>query len=612
MAVAAVLAFHGGFGWASGGYLGVSVFFTLSGFLITRLLLAEHERTGRIDLVRFATRRARRLLPASCACVAAILLATQLGAFDEVANLRRDLFGAVSQLANWAQLTSGRSYAEIFAAGASPVEHFWSLAIEEQFYLVWPLAFALVWARRSPAVRLRLAVAAFALLAVVPAVVARVWSADAAYLSTPARLAELFAGVVLAMVLQHRQVPAWLAWVAPAALVVFVALTVLTPSGHGWAYQGGLPLFALLSAALVAGLQVDGPAQRLLARRPLVAVGAVSYGLYVFHWPIFLLADAHPLGLHGGPLFLAKCVASGSAAVISYWLLERPIRRRAPRPRTTFAPAFGAIAVLVLAAAAIAPGPAPALGHVEASTAEKARIEPLPAGAPGLGTGPVPARPVRILVVGDSTGEVMGAGLVEWAAAHPSLAQVDVEALPACGLVTGGHYLDFLDQYRKACDERLEALPGDYERLHPDVVVVVIAAADTWDRRWGDGPGLRPTDPTYRTHIEDGYRTFFDAAVDADVPHVVWLRPAQIGTEPKYADPSFGDGGQALVQRTVEAAVERHPGRVEVLDFRSWFEGTAYPHDQAIRPDGVHLIPEVAARVATDWFGPNLVRIALR
>jgi len=142
LAVAAVLAFHGGASWMTGGYVGVSVFFTLSGYLITSLLLAEHDSTGTVALGPFYARRMKRLLPASLVCLALVLGAAALGAFDSVTTLRRDSLGALLQVANWVKLFGDASYADLTNATlgrVGPLEHYWSLAIEEQFYWVWPL-----------------------------------------------------------------------------------------------------------------------------------------------------------------------------------------------------------------------------------------------------------------------------------------------------------------------------------------------------------------------------------------------------------------------------------------------------------------------------------------
>jgi len=143
LAVAGVVAFHAGFSWATGGFLGVSTFFTLSGFLITSLLVAERASTGRIALGAFWARRARRLLPASLATLLGVAaLASWLATPEQLADLRGDVLGALFYVANWRFILDGQSYGELFAT-PSPVLHFWSLAIEEQLYIFFPLVVVL-------------------------------------------------------------------------------------------------------------------------------------------------------------------------------------------------------------------------------------------------------------------------------------------------------------------------------------------------------------------------------------------------------------------------------------------------------------------------------------
>ncbi len=142
VALLAVLFFHGGFSWAKGGFLGVSTFFTLSGFLITLLLVLEFSTHGRVDLRRFWGRRYRRLMPASLLCLAGVVVFGWLVATPgQLANLRGDVLASLFYVANWRFIITQQSYAQLFAA-PSPVLHFWSLAIEEQFYLVFPLVVA--------------------------------------------------------------------------------------------------------------------------------------------------------------------------------------------------------------------------------------------------------------------------------------------------------------------------------------------------------------------------------------------------------------------------------------------------------------------------------------
>ena len=211
LAVMAVLLFHGEVAGFGGGYLGVSVFFTLSGFLITSLLAAETEAKGSVGLGAFYSRRARRLLPASVLLVVLVMIASVVTDwFDAVADLRVQIIGSLLQVANWVFLASDGSYQELLqqaAGAASPLEHYWSLAIEEQFYWLWPLAFVGLWKLgRTPRGRLVLLGAVTAVFVVVAPVTAAVWGGDAAYWASPARAAEILFGAFLALALAGRTV----------------------------------------------------------------------------------------------------------------------------------------------------------------------------------------------------------------------------------------------------------------------------------------------------------------------------------------------------------------------------------------------------------------------
>ncbi|RQX06450.1 acyltransferase family protein, partial [Micromonospora globispora] len=211
LAVAAVLAFHGGVAALPGGFLGVDAFFVLSGFLITSLLLAEHRDAGRIDLVAFWGRRVRRLLPALLLVLVVVLLVSrQLMPGTELGALRWDALAALGYVANWRMANRGGDY---FAAtgSPSPLQHTWSLGIEEQFYLVWPLLLIvlLAWAAR----RRRLGVALLVILvgAVGSALAAALLFApdavDRVYYGTDTRAVALLVGAALAVLLARR-VPA--------------------------------------------------------------------------------------------------------------------------------------------------------------------------------------------------------------------------------------------------------------------------------------------------------------------------------------------------------------------------------------------------------------------
>ena len=341
VAVALVVLFHLDLGLFTGGYLGVSVFFTLSGFLITSLLLERHARTGSLDLGRFYVRRIRRLVPASTATLCAIVVVSGLGGFVSTARSRGDLVAAALNVFNWRELTAGRAYADLFT-GDSPVAHFWSLAIEEQFYVVWPLLLLglLRLGRLTPSRVTFISTALF----IAAAAASLTGSSSAAYFASWSRAAEILAGAALAGTLaSHGRVPTWCRHLALPALTVIVVLSALTPAADGWAYAGGLPWFSLVSVAVIAGLLTPGPMTSTLAVVPLVALGRVSYGVYLVHWPVFVLVDGDWTGLEGLFLVLVRLGITTMLSVGMYVWIERPIRS-GDRPMR-LAIAFGAVAV---------------------------------------------------------------------------------------------------------------------------------------------------------------------------------------------------------------------------------------------------------------------------
>ncbi len=257
LAVFAVLCFHAGFGWAVGGYLGVSTFFTLSGFLITSLLLAERHATSTISLRAFWGRRLRRLLPASLAALIVVLIYAALaGSGAQQRNLGGGVTSALLDVSNWYFIFSHTSYADLFAA-PSPVLHFWSLAIEEQFYLLFPLlAFGLL-ARLGLRRRGFGGVVAALMAGSLAATLFLGYSHDRIYFGTDTRAFELLAGCLLAVVVSgrhrisatlHRPGPtrSAVAAVGTAGLIGAVLLWMTTPQTTDWLYRGGLS--ALLAA----------------------------------------------------------------------------------------------------------------------------------------------------------------------------------------------------------------------------------------------------------------------------------------------------------------------------------------------------------------------------
>ena len=673
LAVAAVLLFHAEIAGFDGGYLGVSVFFTLSGYLITSLLVHEHDRTGRIALGAFYARRVRRLLPASAVCLGAVIaIATTTEVFAGVADLRRQIVGSILQVANWVFLAGEGSYQQIFqqTGGArSPLEHFWSLAIEEQFYWVWPPTMLLLLGRvRTRRARIAALVTVTAVFAAAAPVVAVVWGADAAYWATPARIAEILLGALLAVVLAGRTVPARVAWLAPVALAALGVCVATFPASSGPAYDGWLPLVAVGSAALVLGLQVPGPVRAALSLAPVVWLGRISYGVYLYHWPIYVILDEQRTGLDRPVLVPLQLATTLVVAQVSYLAIEQPIRRakRIPLPATFGTGAVATAAVAVLAVT-IVPKPlgeywladdaaveaasievvgadleplaplatvptieattAPTLAPARPSTtAADASVAPATApttAAPAPSTTPPPStepplpelsRPVRIVVAGDSTARATGAGLIYWANDRPELAQVEVVGAPGCGFLRGGERRE--NGFRPAPEGCVpyvsEELPGRVAEVQPDVVMMMVTTWDIVDHRWEDGVERTPSDPVFRERLQADYEAITDRLLAAGAGSVAWVKPPI----PNILWQDLGTGQEeperhAVLGEVLDSIASERPDDVGVVDLRTWLEESGRAEIREVRPDGVHFDPVAAVAVATDWLGERLIRIAV-
>ena len=641
VAVTVVLFFHARLGWMQGGYLGVSVFFTLSGFLITSLLLAEHAATGTVKASAFYTRRARRLLPASLVCLSLVCVLAAAGAFDGITKLRRDVLGALFQVFNWVKLGSGETYADITAAQAGlrrPLDHYWSLAIEEQFYWVWPLVFLglLAWCRRRRTTPLFTVGVLVAVFSVAAPVIAMVWGPDAAYWASPARIAEILFGALVACVVAERGVAqraldSRVGWLAPAGLVAIIVGCVLFPDGHGPAYQGALPLVGAVSALTIFGLQVPSVARSLLSARPLVLLGRISYGVYLYHWPVFVLVDRQAWNLPSVLDVALKWAITLAVATVSYVAVERPVRRSERLvPRLTLVGALtatAAVAALVLMIPVTSKYYGVDSGQAQAASIATGSVAPLvPASSSSLPTStstatapstlpPVPPRPVRVVVVGDSTAEATGAGLVAWAAANPAMAQVELVTGAGCGLVLVGHQdLAFGPRdVEKECGPYVhDVIPSKVRALQPDVVVVISTVWDVLDRQLvAGGPTLSPTDPDLEAAMKYSLAAFTDSLLSLGVSRVVWLRePVPLPTPTATIDQQSDPARHAVLHRVIDQLAEGRPA-VRVLDLAGWVDNNGLAADESARPDKVHWTTAAATRIATEFLGPAVVREAL-
>ena len=367
LAVVAVMLYHADHDWLPGGYLGVEVFFVISGYLITLLLIGEHERTGRVDLRQFWLRRFRRLLPALFVMMAAVMVYVTAAYPVARGQTRGDFLGGLLYVSNWYQIIVGQGY----AAGEAfvPLRHLWSLAVEEQFYLLWPLVMVAILARagrsgrRLPMVGFRLILVSVA-IAVLTAVLfvsgpvplacseevsKGYWNIlgrcisvnDTLYLSSITRAGGLMLGAGFAMLWRPAAVSRGplrdkarrldvLAVLAVAALVVLFRVMHLFEGGayNGWLFRGGFLLVGVLTLLVIAAVSHQFAATGPLLGNPVFLwIGTRSYGLYLYHWPVYqAIRKESQIGLSLSEWLVAMAITA-LVTEASYRFVEMPIRR---------------------------------------------------------------------------------------------------------------------------------------------------------------------------------------------------------------------------------------------------------------------------------------------
>jgi len=393
LAVAAVLLYHGGISWVPGGFLGVDVFFAISGYLITSLLLVEVASTGGVALGAFWRRRARRLLPAVGALLVGVSVVALVGAQDAVHRLRGDVLAALTWSSNWWQIVRGETYFESF--GRPPLlRHLWSLAVEEQLYIVLPIALGVLARRGWLARRRRLAAVVLLGAAGSAALLHVLWDPldpSRAWFGTDTRAAALLVGVAFALLWPMAERRRWagrarrsidaLALASMAGLGVLVlSVGDRDPFLHRW----GFALTALFAGTLV--VAVTSPSsrvQRYLGIRPLRWLGTRSYAVYLWHWPVFVMTrPGVDVTLDGWRLFALRLLVTGVLAELSWRVVEQPVRTgsltrswlalRRPVRRRVAMTAASATVVLVAAVAAGLTGSGPERPELLVTSASEA------------------------------------------------------------------------------------------------------------------------------------------------------------------------------------------------------------------------------------------------
>ena len=504
-AVIAVLLFHAD--KLSGGYLGVDLFFVLSGYLITSLLLAEAGSTGTVRLLGFWARRARRLLPALFLVLAFVgVYASVIAAPSELHRIRADALATLAYVANWRFVFGKFDYFALFAS-PSPLNHTWSLAIEEQFYLVWPLVFVgvLVWGRRHEhgepatpnATARRMFWVSLVLACGSAALALGLWAtsqnATRIYYGTDTRAASILLGAALG---------AFLAWRGPASTrrarfavesSAVVGVGVLAVAWYRLSganlYRGGLLACAVAGVAVIAAAAHPrpGPVARVLSFAPFVGLGIISYGLYLWHWPIYLWLNADRVGVDGWPLFAVRMAVTLPVALTSFFLVERPIRRGALKASTLRWVTPLAATALVAVTFATTAGYVPETSSSEAGVSNSTDAAHLARAHTGTR---------RLMVVGNSVAYFLAAEGFSKLTAKPPLVALNA-GLVSC-VYPDGERLRFESFGRGLapipCDQGWEA---DVRQFDPEVVFMTFSDSGPGELLH-NGKWLAPCDPEYR------------------------------------------------------------------------------------------------------------------
>ncbi|WP_135458027.1 acyltransferase family protein [Mycobacterium sp. DL99] len=628
IAVALVLAGHGGVPGMAGGFIGVDVFFVLSGFLITSLLLDEYRRTERIDLKGFWIRRAKRLLPAMVLMTLAVVIARPLFPSDAVTTLREDAVAAFFWMANWMFVATDTDY---FSQGSapSPLQHTWSLAVEEQYYVIWPLlvlAAALLVRRRS-AGAVRVTVFVLAVLGLVGSAVAAIWmSGDAGelnrvYFGTDTRAQALLVGAAAAALLVRdwsaltmsgtlirARWRRWIAWVLPVIGVAVLAAAAHLATGSADEFHHGLLIIVALGAVFVVApvaLDQDGYVARALAWYPLVTLGVISYGVYLWHWPIFQILNGERTGLQGWSLLALRCAVTIAVSWVSWWAIEQPVRHWRPQHVPMLRLAAATVATAAVATMTVVPvrvPTRPAGPDVMAAAASEQDVgaeRPVPVGPPPA----LPPGTRTVAVFGDSVAWT----LMRYLPASPGFHFSDYTTI-GCGIARGGPYRsagETLNQ-KPECDSWPERWAQRIAHDRPETVLLMIGRWEAVDRMWR-GRWTHIGNDAFDAYLKGELQRALDILSSTGARVVVTTAPYNRRGERSDGTLYPEDQpGRVQAWNTMLRNVAAQRPNVSVLDFNDKLNPdgkyTAKINGVRMRSDGVHPTSE-----AVQWLTPWLL-----
>ncbi len=633
----AIMLGHGGVSGWQGAVLGVDIFFVLSGFLITYLLIIELDRTGSIDRGAFWTRRARRLLPALFAVLIAVGLYSLFFATGaERDTIRGDGLASLFYVQNWRLIFSDQSYFAQFGV-PSPLRHLWTLAVEEQWYVIWPLLFlALVRAFRGNLTRVAAVTLALAIASAVWMVILFDPNGDPSrvYYGTDTRVQTLLVGALLAFVFSWRSAPTrrWtrvgLQVLGTVSMVTLIYFMTIATDRSAWLYQGGFTLVAVLSAVLIAATTQPGPSRSVLRIQPLPWIGLISYGLYIWHWPIYVWLSPARAGLDGYQLMALRFAVTFAVATASFYLLEQPIRTGQwawTRQPLRWGPAAAVIVVfctLLLTSDLVAIQPANravaagvAGGTNDPKVALKIGTTPqTPADIAALKAPPRPGA-TRVLVAGDSVAYT-ASGFYALPKPIRNELWVRTGAIPGCGITRGDGVSDGVPMLE---DPKCAAWPEHYrERMaevKPEVSVLLVGAWELFDRQV-DGRTIAFKTPEMESELRDRLDQA-EQILTANGSKMVLLS-APCFSPDNLALGIWGEKERAegwrvdwLNQVFARWAAD-HPG-VAYRDLHAHFcpggEYTSTIGGKEVRYDGIHF-SKAGANELWKWLGPQVRQLA--
>jgi peptidoglycan/LPS O-acetylase OafA/YrhL len=646
IAVTVVLLFHAGVSWTSGGYIGVDLFFVISGFLITSLLLVDYDRLGRVDLRDFYRRRARRLLPALYLLLVVVTAWCVVFARGELASLGGQVLSALLYVSNWYYIAENLSYFQ--ALGRPPLLlHLWSLAVEEQYYIVWGALLTLLLPRvrrRLKPLIIGLAVAALVSTALMAWWYSPVHDASRVYFGTDTHAAPLLVGSMLALLWNPRQLRGSIAPGAVAvldtvgivSLVAFVWVATHATVSSGWMYRGGFLMVSIVCAAVI-GVVVHPASRlgRLLGTAPILWVGVRSYSLYLWHWPVFVFTrPGLDVPLSGLSLLVLRLGITVTLAALSYRFVETPLRHGAmgrwwqrvrdvnaaghdQLVRRSLSFGIGGVAVLALLLSQLVWAPPPTNvardPHGKSHQGKVADSVPdVPAtGLDQLGPAhPIPD-PLRVTVVGDSQGMTLLLNVSDKITSQFGFTNGTVEG---CGVLGG--VISSVQGMKRDLDADCAGWATKWhDRVagsHAQIGLIMLGAWDVFDDTV-DGHllkfGTPSWDANFNQHLQRGIRAVTDAGAVAALAELPCYRPISAGGLP--ALPERGqDWRTRHVNELLRRAADADPHHVVTVTPPAAFcTNERVATDTAYRWDGVHYyIPGAQLFMAT--VGPQLLAIA--